>query len=71
MVHATTGVMGEQQIGEAGLWGKILVSLKSMVKFSLALAASLSIRGLCRPADSQAHRWSLSGGTPLPACLQY
>ena len=42
VVRAGAGVAGKQQTGEAGLWGKRLASLKSMVKFPLALTASHS-----------------------------
>lgn len=46
VVHVGAGVTGEQQTGEAGLWGKMLVSLKSMVKFPLALTAGFSTKTL-------------------------
>lgn len=42
MVCTGASIAGKEQTGEAGLWGKMLVSLKSMVKFPLALTTSRS-----------------------------
>ena len=40
VVHTGAGTAGEQEVGEVGLWGKMLVSLKSVVKFLLVLTTS-------------------------------